>query len=199
MFEVGNSNLIILNEELGKCFDSRIINKLDLYKLCIPHINAVHTQKIEELQENAINSQFYVESLVDIMYEDKSSLFWIHPSINALVYNNAKLSYSWKELCDQFVYFVKQNKNIERLDELTFYIKPNSCLSNYFRFSHFTLTQIPSILKQLTKFLGKSTNLFTLCENLCLDSSLTTAINFIENIVQTNNNSVTYISLPAYI
>jgi hypothetical protein len=202
MVEVGNSNLILLNDDMRKCFDSWIIHKPDLYHLCLPHIYTVNTKKVEELQRNTITCEFYVDSFTDIIYEDPTSLFWIHPVINSVVFNMKKLTYSWKELCEVFLDFTtSQNSHIKQLNKSMFYVKPDSPLAHQFQFKHFDKSQIPLILKQITKFLGKSNNLLSLCDNLCFsyNSPLTKVSNFIEDIIQINNNLMPHIPSVVYI
>jgi hypothetical protein len=199
MIDPGNSNVIIPDQKLFECFNTWNVYKRDLYKHCFPHMTIVKDKKTDLKHEN-IYSDFYLDSPLDIIYNDPSSLFWIHPTLNYILCNNQKLSYSWKELYDLFSEFIsKPNLHIEQKEESIFYINEKSILKNIFKFNQFHVTQISDILKQSTKFLGKTNTLLSLCNTLHFDhiehefSNFKTLILFLEVIIVNNNNLLPYV------
>jgi hypothetical protein len=196
MYEHGNSDIIKTDQKLYECFKTWTLYKPDLYKYCLPHVNIVNS-KCLELKNKHIYTEFYTESPVDIIFEDPSSLFWVHPLINSVIFKNAKITYTWKECCEKFYEFVKNSEGhiISKHDSL-FLINEKSILTSILKFSIFHRSQIPEILKQLTCFLGKSNTLLTLCHNLSfthlnIDPSL---LKFLEEIISNNNNLTPYIN-----
>jgi hypothetical protein len=202
LYDPGNLDIIILNKELQSCFNAWCIFKPNLYSHCLPHVNLANNEKINEIRNHALSSEFYLDSPVDIIYNDTSSLFWVSPMLNLYIYNNKKIIYTWKELCTQFTQFVtNQHSDFSLLDNDIYCIKKNSILSQTLKFSHFHKSQIPYILKQFTKFLGKSTTLLTLCKNLKLHhvNSKDKISAFIENIILNNNALTPYVPSVVYL
>lgn len=200
-YEIGNSQIIIANDDLQKCFNTKLIFVQDLYTLCLPHVNVVvNPNKLNELINNYVSAEFYIETPLEMLYKDPTASFWIPPHFNQIICNNQKMVYSWKELCTLFHSFVNTpNKHIQRTDESMFKINSNSMLSHEIRFEHFHKSQILTILKQIAKYLGKPSNILTLCPELVFDnaSSYNNVINFIENVLFHNNRLMPYV--PSYI
>jgi hypothetical protein len=202
LYDPGNLDIIILNKDLQLCFNAWSIFKPYLYSHCLSHVNLASDEKINEIRNHALSSEFYLDSPVDIIYNDPTSLFWISPMLNSYIYNNKKIIYTWKELCTQFMQFVTtQHSDFSCLDNNIYCIQKNSILVQIFKFSHFHKSQIPYILKQFTKFLGKSNTLLTLCKKLKLHhvASKDKVSAFIEHIILNNNALTPYVPSHVYL
>jgi len=200
--DLGNPDIIILNKDLEACFNAPCIYKPNLYFHCLSHVTLANAEKVNELRNFILSTEFYLDSPIDLIYEDPSSLFWIHPLFNTYILANEKIVYTWTELCTRFLKFVTtEPTDFIPLANDIYKLHPNSSLTSAIQFKHFHTSQIPLILKQITKFLGKSNTIFTLCKNLKFNHITTKeSINFfIEEIVINNNSLTPYVSSVVYI
>ena len=101
----------------------------------------------------------------DIIYHDLSSMFWLHPTVNYIMNDNKKPMYSWTELNTLFLDFCTTNKkHFTRCDDSSFFINSSSELASLFKFNFFHHNQIEDILKQITKYLGKTNTFKNSCK-----------------------------------
>lgn len=198
MYENGNYDIIFLSEELRLCFDRATVYIPNLYSLCLPHVIVVNEIKSSMLKNELIQNEIYVDSPLDIIYSDPSSKFWIpRQLINPYMCENNQIIFTWKELNTYFVKFITSPDSfITQMDNSMFYITEDSVFSQQFKFKHFHYNQIPTILKQVIKFLGKSNNILTLCPDLKFSDigPKDKIVYWIEEIIQQNNNLTPYIS-----
>lgn len=180
----GNDNIVIPNKKLQECLQTWFIYMPDLLVYCENQINILPPESILclKLQTDSILSDICFKAPKNIIYNDPSSLFWLHPDINTLINNNKKIVYSWKELQDIFLNFCLSSfdyvsgvsgKNI-------FFFKSSSILTNIFKFKFFHQNQIEDILKSVTKFLGQTKTLEQCClgsEKIIVKKSPMTLIN----------------------
>lgn len=185
MIEYGNSNIIVADRKLQECFKTWYIYIPDLLKYCTDHVQPVNSEINESLKNDAVYREIYIEPPVNIIYNDPSSLFWLHPDINYAMNNNLAMTYSWKELVSLFENFCYTNKqHFIRIDQATFQIKPTSILNSLFKFKIFHKNQIEGILKSVTKFLGKPKTIEHCCKNfnpVIADKSLFNILDFAVN------------------
>lgn len=198
-YEPGNSQIIIANNELQKCFNTQFIFVQDLYSLCLPHVNVVvNPLKLNELINNNVAAEFYIDTPLELLYKDPDACFWIPPHFNQTICANKQMTYSWKELCTLFHSFVAiPNKQIQRCDDSLFKVNQKFMLSHEIRFEHFHKSQIVSILKQIAKYLGKRSNILSLCPDLIFYQIPLNVIHFIESVLFHNNQLMPYV--PSYI
>ncbi len=200
LHEPGNSKMIICNKELQMCFFRWNLFVPDLYALCKEHVYVVDPEKTEEIKNQYINCEMYIDSPKKIIYKDPTSRFWLHPFLNQILNANEHITYTWTALCTMFVNFVNApNNHIECNENSICSINPQSELVNIFAFQTFHKSQIPAILKQVTLFLGKSNSLSTLCPYLQFDDQMEDVIKFIEYIILSNNNLTPFISQNIHI
>ena len=165
MFEVGNTNIIIPDIKMQQCFKTWIIYTSDILTHCAEHVTPVSIEKTELLQNKAISSNYYVKTPTDIIYHDLSSMFWLHPTVNYIMNDNKKPMYSWTELNTLFLDFCTTNKkHFTRCDDSSFFINSSSELASLFKFKFFHHNQIEDILKQITKYLGKTNTFKNSCK-----------------------------------
>jgi hypothetical protein len=200
-FELGNSEIIVANERLQKCFNTNIIFAPNLYVLCLSHINVLtDASQIETLKNKNINSELWIETPYDILYKDPTAQFWLHPIINQIICGNKQITYSWETICDSVNQFIcNSNVHFTRHDKNIFSINTNSPLCNEFRFQYFHKSQIPFILKQITKYLGKKHTLLSLCPELHQNESDLSTVYFIEELMFGNNRLLPHMSSATYI
>ena len=195
MLDIGNSEVFITDRALQDCFNSSwLIYIPDLKMYCEPHITSAPANIISTLQNEAFNKLVHLKCPESILYHDLSSLFWLHPDINAILTKNETTVFSWPLLCNLFTAFVTTNTtHFRKKDNGLFEIKEQSPLAKVFRFKYFHIHQIESILKRVTKFLGKSNTLAHCCTNLSLDSIPPHVIQFIDSPIHKANQCSPYI------
>ena len=66
-------------------------------------------------------------------------------------------------------------------------------------FNIFHKSQIPFILKQITKYLGKKHNILTLCPELHHNESDVTTMYFLEDLMFSNNRLLPHMSCSTYV
>ena len=119
------------------------------------------------MQNEHVQKNFSIDIPEDIIYQNKSSRFWLHPYVNDVLTKNKQMIHTWSELLSSFFdlctsrndYFSRENESLIR-------INPNTSLTPLFSFNCFHVNQCELILKQLTKFVGKYVGLTNLCPNL---------------------------------
>ena len=161
-----NYNIIFLNEDLKQCFDRTVVYVPDLYRLCSTHVNVVNDAKSFILKNQLIKEELYLDPPQDIIYTDPSSKFWIpRQLIHPYVCDDNQIIFTWKELCCKFLKFIS-NPDITQEDNSIFVINNDSLLAKQFNFHQFHKNQVPDIMKKVSKFLGKSNTVLTLCSGL---------------------------------
>lgn len=191
MYTYGNQDVIVLDEELQQCFNTTCIYLPKLMSFCLCHVNVVvDSKRCDQLKNEMIKNDFYIEPPVDLILNDPTSKFWI-PQQFITAYNQKKkrVNYPWKELMSLFFKFITKYENgINQLGGSMFQIQPNCSFADKVQFKYFHTQQVPTILKQITKFLGKSNNLSTLCSDLyfCDVSPHDDVIFWIEDMITMN-------------
>ena len=202
MLDSSNQNIIILDNDLKSILNADIIFKPDFVKYCMPHLNNVESI-VPELQNENIFNNLYIESPCNIIYNDPSSLFWLHPTLNFMLNKNIKYVYSWKELHALFTKFLKNpNNQIKNHNNSMYSINVDSIFANIFKFKFFHESQISYILKQVTKYLGRTNTLQSiLCPQFHINTnpSFVTTFHILEDIINNNNNCMPIIPNHIYL
>lgn len=194
MFEQGNTNIILPDMELQQCFQTHIIYTPNIPEYCKQHVNPVPNEKSLYLLNQSIYNELYVNVPEDIIYNDPSSLFWLHPDINRYVTRNKQIVFTWKELNDIFFEFITSNNDYFcRKDETIFYINEQSEISNIFKFKYFHIDQIQLILKKVTKFLGKSNTIEQCCKNIEMRNANKDIFLFIDTYINNYNKLLPHV------
>ena len=206
---VSNSNVIELNEEQQKVFDAYFIFVPDIMKEhLLTQVNEAPKEISESYRNMKMLEDFYIDSPVDVIYKDPLSVFWINPEIDFALNGSTGNVYSWNrllfiftELClNRHDLFTRHSDNILSINE-------NTSLSALFQFKYFHLSQIETILKQATKFLGRKSGLIQSCPFLKHNSTLfrlksshkVNVFTFIDYIINHNNNLMPYFPFPLYL
>lgn len=172
MIDLGNSQIIILDQKLQECFKLWVLFIPDLFLLCQDHVNIVSADQNRILQNMSITQEMCIEVPDNIIFNDPSSQFWLNPDINAIInFNNPsiKVTYSWAELNALFLNFCTTNKeHFTRIQESIIQVNYSSPLAKILPFKFFNTSQIEEILKKSTLFLGKSNTLKNVCPKLHL-------------------------------
>lgn len=190
----GNDALIIPDKKLQKCFASWMFLKKDLTSLCLNHIMVAPANVVKNLQNVYMKRDLSVNAPHKLIYDDTSSRFWIHPTLNLLMNRNKNMSYTFEELYFMFLDFCTTDaQHFSRISEDIIVIHSHSEISKLFQFKYFHLNQISALLKQATFFLGRSNNLQKLWKKKVLPDTLTEkeinqACDFIDNIINSNHN-----------
>jgi hypothetical protein len=192
LFEPGNGDIVRVGDSPFKqCFQTPTIYVPDLYNLCLPHVNIVqHHETRQQLKHAAVKQELYVEIPASILYQDPSARFWLPPVFNQIICRNTDISYPWEELRRLFTaFFTAPNEHITRLDTEMYAILPTSELADFFHFKHIHHDQVLVLIKHLTKYLGKTSTMLTLCPKLkftqCKPSD--PVIFWIENLIAANH------------
>ena len=192
LFEPGNGDIVRVGDSPFKqCFQTPTIYVPDLYNLCLPHVNIVqHHETRQQLKHAAVKQELYVEIPASILYQDPSARFWLPPVFNQIICRNSDISYPWEELRRLFTaFFTTPNEHITRLDTAMYAILPTSELADFFHFKHIHHDQVLVLIKHLTKYLGKTSTMLTLCPKLkftqCKPSD--PVIFWIENLIAANH------------
>jgi hypothetical protein len=189
----GNSDLIIPDPELQKCFPAWMILKKDIRMHCLEHIDEAPPVVSIPLQNENIANDFYVTSPVEILYMDRTSQFWLHPVLNSLLNQNKQVAYSWNELKYMLLDFCTLNTDhFTRVNESIIYVNSDSELSNLFQFKYFHLDQIENLLKETSCFLGRTNTLQKLWRHKTFDvmseQDVNYSCNFVDDIINNNHN-----------
>ncbi len=150
LMDQGNSQLIILDHELQECFKSRVLYVPELITECLEHICFVSSELRVTLQNNAILHDICIETPENIIFNDPSSQFWLHPEINSIINSNSsKITYSWKELNEMFLDFcTTDNNHFIRISDSIIQINSTSIMSKICPFKYFHLLQIEEFFEK---------------------------------------------------
>ena len=172
MIDLGNSQIIILDQKLQECFKLWVLFIPDLFLLCQDHVNIVPADQNKELQNMSIVQEMCIEVPENIIFHDPSSQFWLNPDINAIInFNNPsiKVTYSWAELNAMFLDFCTTNKEyFTRIQKSIFQVNSSLPLAKILPFKFLNTSQIKELLKKSTIFFGKSNTLKNVCPKLYL-------------------------------
>jgi hypothetical protein len=194
MFENGNDQIIKLDIELQSCLQTHMLYKPDILEYCQEHIKPVPTEMTIKLLNQAIHNELFINIPEKIIYNDPSSLFWLHPDINRFITQNKKIVFTWKEINDIFYdYITSNNIHFMQKSETVFYINENSELSNLFNFKYFHKDQIENILKHVTKFLGKFNTIEKCCKNISFSNVHADVFVFIDTYINNFNKLLPHI------
>jgi hypothetical protein len=162
-----NSKIITLDPELQELFNQWIIFEPHLMDHLLPHVDKVSSDMSIKLQNQHVFRQLFINPPFELIYQNPSSRFWLHPSLNYVLTKNKRLTYPWKPLLSVFTDLcTTNNKYFSHKDEMFIIVNPNSSIASLFPFNCFHVSQCESILKQLTKYIGNTTLLAELCPNL---------------------------------
>ena len=202
MYSYGNRDVILLDQELQECFNTTCIYLPKLISYCLCHVNVVDTPKCNQLKNEIIKNELYIDPPINLILNDPTSKFWIPKQfITAYNHHKKKSIYPWKELTGLFFKYISKHENgITQLGGSMFHIQPHCSFADKVQFKYFHTNQVPNILKQITKFLGKSNNLSTLCPDLyfCDVSPHDNVIFWIEEII-TNHYDTLPIRSSSYV
>ena len=194
----GNSDIIELNDELQIVFDSWVIYLPNLLQEhLMSHIVIAPLEISIQLTNENIANNLYIESPYDILYKDPSSVFWINPIVDFLINKSTGNIYSWKQILNTFTDFCTSNNEFfTRHSDYIISVNENTPLTKLFHFQYFHITQIETILRQITKFLGRQNGIFQSCAYLTYNylfhtvnstSKYTNVFTFIDDIINNNN------------
>jgi hypothetical protein len=186
MFVSGNNKLVKTDVKLQECFNTNVIYIPEFKNYCDDHITEVSNLfTLNKLQNKKIKKNIIFETSEDLIFNDFSSLFWIHPEINFAINQNRKLVYSWNELYQLFLDFCTTNKDyfIQKPDSII-YINPSSSFANIFKIQCFHRNQIEDVLKTISKYLGKTNTINQYCKHFktsVTDESVLSVLNIAIN------------------
>ena len=155
----------------------------------MPHVNILEeSTQLNDLRNKNIAADLWIETPYNILYKDPTAKFWISPVFNQIMCSNKEICYSWKELCCLVTHYITNpNTHFTALGDSMFSVNSDSVFANDFRFTYFHKTQIPAILKQITKYLGKRSNILTLFPQFMLEDSDIETMAFIEHTLFGDN------------
>jgi hypothetical protein len=205
-----NSDVILLmDEEQQKVFDAWCIYVPDIIKdNLMDHVVAAPDKISKALQNKHMTENFYIDSPMDIIYQDPSSVFWLPPLIDFAINKSTGNVYSWNRLIFMFTEFCLNNNDyFTRYSDTIICINENTCLTSLFGFKYFHLSQIETILKKVTKFLGRKNGIIQNCHfiknNPIFSASLTkihpNVFTFIDEVINSNNSLMPTFSSRLYI
>lgn len=165
-----NGDIILTeNSPLEKCFQSKPIYAPELYNLCLPHINIVtHAKTLEQLKNNAVEEDVLLPCGDGFKYLDPTAQFWIPHDFNQIICNNAKICYSWAELIQMFYHFFTTPSDhvLHCHNNSIFKLNSDSAIANKFKFVYYHRDQITTITQQLSRYLGKTSTIVTVCPKI---------------------------------
>ena len=202
--EPGNDKIIIPDSSLQTVFNCKILHLNDLTKKCLDHVDVASVEKTCQLKNKQMAKEFHVQSPMNIIYKDPSSLFWLHPIVNFMITKNKKITFNWKELLDLFIDFCTTNHFFfKQLNDCFIGINDNSPLSAIFSFKYFHISQCENILKSITKFLGRTARLNEACMYLHFNnyykSKDSNILSFVDDVINNNNNITPFFDKKIYL
>jgi hypothetical protein len=183
---------------LQNVFNTSIIFKSDLNKYLLTHTYPVNNITKQILNNQEIDNQLYIDfDFENLIYNDSSSLFWLEPTFNTVLNQESKLTYTWPELVMSFEKYIESNKS-QQFDYcnqtfITFNDQTCSLLNIPSKIIH--KSQMLSILKQRTLFLGRTNTLLSACPFLTLPTFTRShpTIIWLENLIN-NSKLITWVS-----
>ena len=170
LIEPGNNSIITADSQLLAAFDCHLIHVEELYEKCLDHVYILSTDESFKLQQDYVHNNFSINILDKFIFDDPLSVFYPHPLINAVVFDNKAPTYNWNDLTQNFINFCNSNQSdIIKLNNNFYKFANHSYLKELFQFTYFHAKQINDILLQTTKFLGKEINLINFCPHLNLE------------------------------
>lgn len=191
--------IVLMDEEQQMVFDSWFIFLPDIVEeYLMPHVIAAPAEISNALQNKHMAANFYIDSPIDIIYKDPSSVFWLLPSIDLIINKSTGNVFFWNRLLFMFTDFCLNNKDyFTRHSDTILSINENTFLTSLFSFKYFHLSQIENMLKKITKFLGKKNGIIQSCHFMKNNSLLNVpstkkhpVFTFIDDIVSNNNNLI---------
>jgi hypothetical protein len=191
--EVGNEQLIILDNDLQILFNSWILHLPNLTNYCLAHVEMAPYDISLKLQNKHMALDYYVKSPMSIIYNDPTSQFCLHPIVNFMMNKNKQVTFNWNELLDLFINFCTNNLTLFTPFNDSFYgVNANSPLRFIFKFKYFHISQCEEILKSLTKFLGRTNSLKDVCKYLHFNNYFISTdgnvLTFIDDVINNNHN-----------
>ncbi len=192
----GNTDILVLDDELANCFGTSVVYKKNILDHCRPHIFCVMSTETGEIKKKTIETMLRIDVPTELITKDPSSLFWLQPFFASLIAKtHGGPLYTWNECFELFLQFsLHTPEHIINIDENMFEINPTSHLTNLFKFKYFHKDQIPIILQQITRFIYKPTTLLSLCPNLTFDelSSQDPIFSYIEHKIKAHSRLIPF-------
>lgn len=167
------------------------------------HVMAAPQDIADALQNKHMDEDFYIESPMNILYKDLSSVWYLTPCVDFAINKSTGNVYSWSKALHMFKEFCFNNKEyFTRHSDTIIGINDNTCLSSIFNFKYFHLSQIELLLTKITSFLGRKNGMEINCHflnNTSLFKSNKPHANvftFIDHIINTNHDKTPLPSLP---
>ena len=190
----GNNNILYLNNELQRIFNTWIIYVPELID-CI--MQQIEVMDMDALQSKYIAQELYLPSPTQLIYKDETSLFWLHPVVNYMLNENKFHTYSWNTLLNKFIEFCTTNTTcFTQINDTLISINDNTPLTPLFKFQLFHVSQCEALLKQITKYLGRQNTIATACPYLKLSKTDSNVHIFIDDVI--NNNHALLPQFPPY-
>lgn len=162
-----NSKLLTLEPALQVIFGQWVLYEPDIWTYLVDHIDETPIGQSIMLQNEKVKRNFCIDVPDELIYNNPSSKFWLHPTVNTVLTKNKRLVHTWDTLLTNFVDLcTTQNDFFSRQDESFISVNPNTTLTPLFSFNCFHVNQCELILKQLTKFIGKYDLLVDICPYL---------------------------------
>ena len=207
--QFSNNNVIVLDKELQLVFDSWFIFIPDIIKTnLLPHVVQAPMEIANDLQNEHMINNFYVETSYDIVYKDPSSVFWLNPVIDFAIHKSTGNVNQWNNLLFIFTEFCTNNKFFfTRHNDTIIGIRNNTTLTHLFDFKYFHISQIETILKKTSKFLGRKNDIIQNCSflkdtqlfNKVSTDKYTNVFTFIDYVINNNKDLLPPVTSALYI
>ena len=203
-----NSDVIVLaDQELQMVFDSWYIFVPDVVENhLLSHVIPAPADISNDLQNKHMTEDFYVDSPVDLIYKDPSSVFWIPSFVDFAMNQSTGNVGSWNKLLFMFTEFCLNNTTyFTRFSDCIIGINENTCLTSLFDFKYFHISQIETLLQKITKFLGRKNSIFQSCHFIThnpafdITSIHPNVFTFIDDIINNNNDMMPDFQTGLYI
>ena len=160
-----NKEIVFLDDSLQLCFQTFIIYKPHIFESCGHLIQRAPLDVETKLKNENILKNLSVICSKDLVYTDPSSIFYLNPQVNKLMDTDQHV-FKWSELVIIFKDFcTTQPEHFSRqLDFIK--VKKNSLWLNLLPFRYFHIDQCETILKHITKYLGRKSFVTYSCPNL---------------------------------
>jgi hypothetical protein len=166
LIEDTNNNIIVLTPKLEIIFNMSIIYKPHLFEACLPEIirapddtnRCLREQNIKRnlslLGSGTVENENFGSSLI---YLDQTSVFYLYHHVKKLMQTH-KIVFPWPELLDIFTDFctTDQANFTRKANTDIIEIKETSSIAHLVPFKYFHIEQCETILKRITKYLGRS-------------------------------------------
>lgn len=169
-YAADNPQIVILTKELQDIFHQSVLFLPELDQQLLSHVIHTLNNAGKNKSSELITQDLYVTIPGNILYEDKTSVFWMPEKLNMLLTTKRKISYFWHEILDSLKeYIIKHKETLFIYQDTNIICLLNDPLYAIFEVERLHVAQLEQLLKNQCLFLGKTNTIINSCPELSLE------------------------------